>query len=374
MAKKRILQILRGSGAFGGVASYLISRYALMDHDLVEFCFLFCQDDCISNTAYVNMIGKQNIFELNALKQKNGLKEYWELYNKLFGFLSKEKFDFIHINTGSLPVTYICLKAAKKAGATNIIAHSHSSNYRNGALNTKVFFKPIKNYMQNSIYKNSNYHFACSKMAAQNMFGNRMYDLMCNSIDVKKFGFDREKRIQIREKNRVDDYKIYGFVGRLSESKNINFLIEVFKKILDISPKSKLWIVGDGAEKKHIQDVIDNDGLNEKVVMFGNRNDVNELMQAMDVFIFPSLYEGLSLTVIEAQAAGLPVYMSDTLSEEHKITELVHFLPLTDGPLNWARCILSDKCERKNHENEIRNKGYELLDSVKSLEDFYTKV
>ena len=373
MRKVTVLQVLRGSGSFGGVASFLLSRYSLMDKNIIEFSFLFCQEDCLRNSIYIDIVGKNNIFELNALKQENGLKEYKELYYKLVFFLSNHKFDFIHINTGSLPVIYVCLKAANKVGVSNIIAHSHSSNYMNGQLNTNLLLRPIKKYLQWSIYKNSQYHFACSEMAAKNMFGNRQYTFICNSIDVKKFDYDRNKRIEIRTNFDISNEKVYGYVGRLSSSKNLVFLLKIFENIKIIEPEAKLWIVGEGEERDNIEKMIMRKALSDSVVMFGNINDVNELMQAMDIIIFPSLYEGLSLTVIEAQAAGLPVYMSDTLSKEHKITDLVHFISLNEDSNTWAERILNDNNLRTSKINDIIKCGYDLIDSVKWFEDFYEK-
>ena len=166
---------------------------------------------------------------------------------------------------------------------------------------------------------------------------------------------------------------IYGYVGRLAKSKNIDFVIDIFEKLLSRNKKSLLWIVGDGEEKENIIQIIRMRKLTDYVVMFGNRTDVHELMQAMDIFIFPSLYEGLSLTVIEAQTAGLPVFMSDTLSDEHKITELAHFLSLKENSEFWADYIFRTHIVRKSHIDIIKSKGYDLNDSVKWFEDFYKR-
>ena len=373
MSKIRVLQILRGSGSFGGVASFLISRYRLMNRNEIEFFFLFCQEDCLSDSIYATLIGENRIYELKALKQKNNLKDYNNLYRSMVKFLKRYSFDYVHINTGSLPVTFICLKAAKKVGIENTIAHSHSSNYMNGILNTNKLFIPVKKYLQNSIYEYSKYHFACSRMAAQNMFGKKNYTFVCNSIELKKFDYNPTIRKKIRQKKIVDDCVIYGYVGRLAKSKNIDFVIDIFEKLLSRNKKSLLWIVGDGEEKENIIQNIRMRKLTDYVVMFGNRTDVHELMQAMDIFIFPSLYEGLSLTVIEAQTAGLPVFMSDTLSDEHKITELAHFLSLKENSEFWADYIFRTHIVRKSHIDIIKSKGYDLNDSVKWFEDFYKR-
>ena len=371
MGKVRVLQILRGSGSFGGVASFLVSRYALIDREKIEFNFLFCQKDCLSDSFYNELIGRKNIFELSALKQKNTIKDYRELYNRLVKFFEEHKYDFIHINTGSLPVTYVCVKAANKSGMNNIIAHSHSSNYKNGILNTNILFKPIRKYLQYYIYKYSKYHFACSKAAAENMFGKKEYKLICNAIDVNKYDFDIHKRLQVRCEYGIGKEKVYGYIGRLSKSKNIDFIIKIFNCIIKSEPQAKLWIVGDGEEKEHLEILIKNYGLKNNIKLFGNRNDVDKLLQAMDAFIFPSLYEGLSLTVIEAQVSGLPVYLSNTLSIEHKITDNIYFLSLDDTQEKWSEAIRSNKEERKSHLDEAKKAGYNLKDSVKELQNFY---
>lgn len=373
----RVLHIIRGSGSYGGVASFLLSRYALMNHKKIQFDFLFCQKNCIDNEKMENLLVGSRLDELKVLKRKNRFIDYIILFKRVKKYLKKNKYSIVHVNTGSLPVTLACILAASSVDVSNKIAHSHSSNYKNGKLNTKYYMIPIKKLLQYLIYTCSDYHFACSKIAAENMFGSgRNYTKINNAIDTSQFVYNEFQRKEIRNRYSVQNRIVFGYVGRLSKSKNILFLLDIFKCIYEKNKKSILWIVGDGEEYESIKKRIAELNLTNSIYLFGNRKDVNLLMLGMDGFIFPSLYEGLSITLIEAQAVGLPIFTSDTLSKEHKLTDLINFLSLKATAYEWSEYILENykKYERRGRTESLINAGYEILDSVKKLEEFYLSI
>ena len=168
-----------------------------------------------------------------------------------------------------------------------------------------------------------------------------------------------------------------GYVGRLATEKNPIFSIEVFSEIQKLNQNTEFWIIGEGELLDDIRNRITALGLEENVTLWGRRNDVAYLMQAMDIIMLPSLFEGLSIVAVEAQTAGLPVYASDSISEEHRMTDLVHFLPLASGAPAWAAKIVEDMKnmpERKNMISEMSRAGYEIGSACKWLEDFYYSV
>lgn len=370
----KVLQILRGSGSYGGVASFLLSRYKYMDHNKIQFDFLFCQKNCIDKEKIEKYLLESRLDELNVLKEKNSILDYIILLIKVIEYLKKNRYSIVHINTGSLPVTLVCLLAASNVGVKKKIAHSHSSNYKNGKLNTKYYFLPVKKILQFFIYKYSDYQFACSKSAAENMFGSKCnYIIINNAIDTSQFFYNEVQRNKVRSEYNVKDKHVFGYVGRLSKSKNIIFLISIFKCILERDKQAVFWIIGDGEECENIRKEIIQLKLINNICLFGNREDVNLLMLAMDGLIFPSLYEGLSITLIEAQAVGLPVFASNTLSEEHKLTDLITFISLQRPASEWSEIVLSNykKFERTDQRQALINAGYEIRDSVKELENYY---
>ena len=373
----KVLQVLRGSGTYGGVASYLLSRYELIDHGEIHFDFMFCQKKSFGAHSGDAVLQDSYVGELDALKARNYLWDYLLLYKRLKNFLHKNSYNVIHINTGSLPVTFVCLLAAKQSGVKKRISHSHSTNYQNGKLNTLFWLKPLRFVLQNSICKLSTDRLACSEMAARNMFGDGAYVKIENGINISKFNYDYKVRNSIRAKYGCSNKIVIGFVGRLEKSKNIPFIIDIMNELCRNNENYFLWIIGDGTEKEEICRIIDQKSIEDKVNLFGTRTDVGDLMQGMDCLVFPSKYEGLSITVVEAQASGLPVVLSDTLSREHKLTDLVQFVPLNDTS-EWvstiSKSVKAIDNDREKYNEEVKAAGYDIADSIAKLVSVYKKV
>lgn len=369
-----VLQVLRGSGTFGGVASYLLSRYEYINQQDVHFDFLFCQKKSFGSHSNDDVVENSYIGELAALKEKNYPHNYFILYKRMRKFLDSNNYDVVHVNTGSLPVTFSCLLAAKKSGVGIRIAHSHSTNYKNGKLNTMIILRPIRCFLQKKICDLSTNRLACSDMAARNMFGNSSYEKIENGIKISNFKYDNLIRSRVRNEFNCSGLYVIGFVGRLEKSKNVLFLIELFKHLVEKNPNFVLWIIGDGNEKHAINKTIIENNLTNKIRMFGSRRDVAGLMQAMDCLVLPSKYEGLSITAVEAQASGLPVFLSSTLSKEHRLTDLVRFIELDDTS-KWECAILEaskrNNINRQKYCEEVRKAGYDIKDSVAKLVHIY---
>lgn len=206
------------------------------------------------------------------------------------------------------------------------------------------------------------------------MFSGAPYQLLKNSIDVSKYKFDSRRRSAIRNELKIPENTfVIGHVGGFREVKNHAFLLDIFAELQKRRNEAKLLLVGDGPLRSEAEQKVKSLGLENNVIFTGVRSDVNELMQAMDVFVFPSLYEGLPLTLVEAQAAGLPCCVSNTVSAEAAVTGNIHFLSLQAEPGSWAEEILlnAENFERCDTTSEIVRAGYDISACAVALEKFY---
>ncbi len=236
------------------------------------------------------------------------------------------------------------------------IVHSHSSSMNGKTLKKKILyifhliFKQFIEYL-------CNIYLACSKEAAEWMYNKRIFAnkeivYIFNYIDVKKFLYNAQCREKVRAKYLWNDKIILGHIGNFTETKNHNFVIEIFKQFIQINPNSILILIGDGNLRSKIEKKVTENGLKDKVVFFGIRNDVNLLLQGMDIFLLPSISEGLPISVIEAQVAGVDCFVSDTISKESCISSSCHFLSLSKDAQYWAQYIKNNIQYRKNYDEK----------------------
>ena len=205
------------------------------------------------------------------------------------------------------------------------------------------------------------------------MFNGLPYTILANAVDTASYIYSPKVSDQVRRQLNLTEKLVVGHVGRFNPQKNHEFLIDVFHEIAKRDPNAQLLLVGDGDGIQSIREKAIACGIENKITFAGVRSDVSDLMQAMDVFVFPSLYEGLPVTLIEAQAAGLRCIISDTISRECVVSlGLVTSKSLADSPAEWAAHIIEQaKYTRTDHTGEIRNHGYEITDAAKKLERFY---
>ena len=264
------------------------------------------------------------------------------------------------------------LMIAKKLGIPTRIAHSHNAKT---TVNLKYFFflyekARIKNYCTDM--------FMCSTPAGVWTFGQKTVDagkvkFIKNGIETERFVFNEKVRAQKRSELSLGDKFVVGHVGRFMQQKNHTFLVDIFEQIHKKNPNSVLMLISDGRLMDEIKAKVRRLGLDDSVMFLGNRGDVNELMQATDVFLFPSLWEGLPLTGIEAQTAGLPVVMSDVITDEVCITENTYMLSLNDCAEVWADKVMS-VCSnhiRKNVQKQIIDAGFDIQTTADWLQNFY---
>jgi glycosyltransferase involved in cell wall biosynthesis len=348
-----------------GQETFIMNVYKNIDRSQVQFDFVVQSQNPNDYDSEIYQLGGR-IYRLPSIKQNILLRFF--LLRKL---VKKNGYKIVHRHTDK-SLEWVDLLAAKFGGAAVRIAHSHSSSSQ-----YKTLHKLCRPFMNGF----STHKFACSKQAARWLYGDKVVQsgrvtVIHNAIDVGMFQYNAETRRQYRQFLDLKDSFVIGHVGRFFHVKNHGFLIDVFYEIYCQNPKAKLMLVGDGELKEQIKSKVSKLGLEKAVLFLGVRNDVYALMQAMDVFALPSLFEGLPLVCIEAQVALLPCIISDTISEEVRITKNVCFQSLLELPSKWAQTILTliENYDRDKLLNDtaVKNSPYNVKTVAKSLQDFYT--
>ncbi|MEC2073412.1 glycosyltransferase family 1 protein [Alkalihalophilus marmarensis] len=335
----------------GGAESRTMDIYRTIDRERVQFDFaIHTEDDCFY-TKEIELMGGR-IYSFPRFSGKN----YFNYKNAWTSFFSEHpEYNIIHGHQTS--TGFIYLKEAKKFGVTKRIAHARNSNKDS----------LIKKYTTMLAKKYATDLLAVSRLAAVSEFGEKLtgggyVKVLPNAIDVNKYAFNFTTRLEKRaEFNLTDDFAIV-HVGRFHPQKNHTLLLEIFKEIQTKVKGAKLFLIGDGPLKEDILNRIEDLGIQDSVKLLGIRSDVPEILQAMDVLLFPSLFEGLPGVVLEAQAAGLPCVISSTITEEVRISDNVSFVSLTDGNQTWANKVVSflEVIDRDTAYRKIINAGYDV--------------
>ena len=353
----RILHIVTYMGR-GGLETMIMNYYRNIDRSKVQFDFLTHREERWDYDDEIEKLGGK-IYRLPRLNPFNP-----NYIKALDGFFKEHKeYKIVHCHQDCL--SGIPLKYAKKNGVPLTIAHSHNANQDK---NIKYL---VKLAAKKNIGKYSDHLFGCGKEAGEWMFNTSDFEILNNAIDTKKYIYNEEKSLEMKEKLGVTDKFVGGHVGRFRPQKNHSFIIDIFKEVCEKEPNSILLLVGDGPLEEEIKKKVHDLGLEDKVKFLGSRDDVNDLMQAMDVFILPSLYEGFGIVLIEAQASGLKCVISESIPTDAIISEKVKQLSLGDDISTWAKEILSSKSERKEGIEDIEKSKYDIKSNAKWLENFY---
>lgn len=357
-----VLQIV-DSMQQGGIQAFLMNLYRNINRDEIQFDFLIFRND---RQWYEKEIEELGGVIYKAPGRKSGIVRCRKY---LMDFFQKHKeYEIIHYNASSLsfiePLYY-----AKKNGVKTRIIHCHSSSFIGNPIH--ILLHKIN---KNRISSLANIFLSCSEPATVWMFGGTNIEskvqLIQNGIDSRRFLYSEEMRKKYRKELDVDKNLVIGHVGRFSRVKNHVFIIEVFAELKKQKKNAILMLVGDGELRNEIESLVVSSGLSDAVRFLGNRNDVSNLMQAMDVLIMPSLYEGFPVTAIEAQAAGLPVVMSNKITKEAVINRNVVMKDLKDSKEEWVKTILTNTERVKNTEGII-NKGFDIKDTVEKIVTIY---
>ncbi len=321
----RVLQVVTYMGR-GGLETMLMNYYRNIDRNKVQFDFLTHRDERWDYDDEIESLGGK-IYHLPKLNPFS--KNYLNALDKFF----KEHKEYQIVHCHAYTIGYFCLKAAKKAGIPVRIAHSHNNETVHD-----IKYLP-KLFMQRMFTKNATDLFACSEEAGKYLFKDKPFQVLKNAIDSQNFIADVDTRNAIRKELGLKDKFVVGHVGRLHPQKNHDFLIDVFAEIKKEKPDAELILVGTGPLEEKVKSKVVEKGLSDCVHFLGNRKDMNRIYQAMDVFVFPSFFEGLGIVAIEAQAAGVPIVCSEGLPPETDITPIYRKLLLSDGEEKWANVV-----------------------------------
>jgi len=223
------------------------------------------------------------------------------------------------------------------------------------------------------INRYTDYPLACSEQAGKWVYGDRSFTILNNALDTSLFCYSELKRHQVRCQLGIGDSLVLGTVANLTSVKNPMGLLDIFLAVYSHNPEAKLVWVGEGNERSAIESRIHAEGLEKSVFLLGTRGDVPDILQALDVFLLPSFHEGLPVSAIEAQAAGLPCLISEKVTKEVDVTGLCHFLPI-DQPNLWAHEILNVHKQHVDSTAKIMEAGYDIRTTSKWLEDFYLNI
>lgn len=366
MKKVNVLMVLGGLTSGGGAEMMVMNYFRNIDSNLVHIDYVVhglskgnFDDEILSKGSKIHRL---------PIFSKNPLKNIKELYR----LLVRKKYDIIHVHMDTMAALPLYL--AKQAKIPIRIAHSHNTSFNKDIRNLHLLFhkfsrKKIKNY--------ATHYFACSKAAGEFLFGMDFHlkdnaKVINNAIDLQLFKYDINKRREIRKALNLNGKLAIGHIGRFATQKNHSMLIEIFREIKKLHSDSILILCGKGELEGFIRDKVLDYGLKNDVLFLGVRNDVSDILQALDIFILPSLHEGLPVIGIEAQATGLLCFMSDTITKETNFTDM-NFIDLDLSPREWANQIIENYkiFNRIDRRKEAKVAGFDITHEAKKLQDFY---
>ena len=361
---KRILHVV-GSMNAGGMETMIMNYYRHIDRTKFQFDFLiFTPGQAFYEDEIISLGGK--IYKITA-RRKNYIKNYLELKK----FFKNHKPDIVEIHQGV--TTLLPLKLSYRYGIKRRIVHNHGID-----LKMKKLLGPyIELYVKKMISLMATDFFACSENVLSDLYEDdiledKKYFICPNAIETTKFKFSKSARDSLKTKFNCDDKIVFGHVGRFTYPKNHEFLINVFEKIHNENPNTVLWLIGDGTLENSVKDIVISKGLQDSIIFMGQRSDVPNYMSAIDILLFPSLFEGFPLTLIEAQINGLPIIASNRITDLVNLTGDIKFLPLDEKI--WLDYIMKfikqKKFSHKKYDNKLFSE-YDIEVATKKLMNKY---
>lgn len=358
----RVAQII-GKWLGGGVEAVVMNYYRNIDRSKIQFDFI-CDSDS-TNIPYdeIESLGGKVIIIPPYQK-------VFKYHKKLKKVLKEGNYKIVHSHINTLSV--FSLYAAKCAKVPIRIAHSHSTT--NKKEKKKNFMKQVLKPFSKLFATD---YMCCSEHAGRWLFGNKEYDkgnvyLLNNAIDLDKFKYDEKiRKAKRKELGIKENTLVIGHIGRFVEQKNHRFLIDIFNEIYKQNKNTILLLAGQGPLMEEMKEKVKQLNLEKNVMFLGQRNDANELYQAMDVFVLPSLYEGLGMVLIEAQASGLQCVASTEVPQIANITDSIDFLELSENSKKWSDCVINKKVRKLNNILLFKKNGYDIKLEIKKLEKYY---
>lgn len=359
---KRILIIITTAFELtGGLTTVMMNYYRLMDKSQLRIDFASTneaeeklREELHHNgSEYYNM-GSRKKCPLRYMKR---LKE----------LLMAKQYDIIHIN-GNSSTMIMEARVARKCGVNEIICHTHTSQSE---------YPLLHKFLSRSFRKSYTKAIAVSKKSGRWLYGEE-FTVLNNAIDVNKYIYNPKIRTKVRKKLGIDSKYVIGTVGKLTESKNQAFLLEIFADYVKNNSGAILVIAGGGDQETKLKQKAHDLGIENEVVFLGMKSNIEEILQAFDIFVFTSLYEGFGMVLVEAQAAGLYCISADTVPKETQVTSNIEYLSLSLPVKSWAdavKRIQEQKSDReilsRNAQQSIAEYGYDIFIEAKKLERIY---
>ena len=349
-----------------GQETFIMNVYRSADRTKYKFVFLCDTNRKGDYDDEIIELGGE-IYHLTERINNHGIKRYREEISLLKNWLlnNKDKYDCVHLHTHHALDVWAHLEACRQAKVKNVFIHSHNTSGKN------VHLHKIARAINNTFYSFNK--LACSEAAGDWLFGKRErknVTVIYNGIDVNEFKYSESNREKIRNEFNLGYKTVLGHVGRFSEQKNHTFLLDVFSKYHKTNPDSVLMLVGKGELENEIKEKIKTLGIGDSVIFTGIREDVGALLSAFDVFVFPSLYEGLGVVLIEAQFNGLPIITNSNISKESIISDNAFLLPI-DSIDPWVSCI---EKHSGNRTNNIDYNKFDVSRTSKQILDIYDRI
>lgn len=355
MKMKQVLMVATTPLGYDGISKVIRQICFFSDPKKVKIDLLISEG---ADKAYINELERKvHIYYLPSRKRN--------LINYIRGLVKigyKGKYDVIHVH-GNSATMFFDIFAGWIARIPNRIAHSHNSSTKHFIVH--ILLKPLLNLFVNN-------PVACSQVAGKWVFY-RSFSIIKNGIDVDKYKFNGNSRKQLRIRYGLENSFVIGHIGRFNYQKNHAFLVKVFEQVVKRNKKAKLLLVGEGELLEDIKQEAKNMNMISSIAFVGNTDNVPGFLCAMDCFVFPSLFEGLGIVAIEAQAAGLKTLCSEMVPNDVQITELLEYMSLSSSPQKWAEKILSydNDYKRKDMCKDIKQAGYDIVDSARLMEELY---
>lgn len=350
----------------GGAETMVMNYYRNIDRNKIQFDFLVHRDEEGAYEKEILELGGR-IYRMPAIYPKN-----FSLYKKKIKKFFKEHTEYKIIHSHMSELGYFAFKEAKQQNIPVRICHAHNAPHD---FDLKMI---VRNYFKHAMMPYITHMFTCGKEAGDWLFGKRNSSnviMLNNAVNAKKFMYDFELSKKLKKDMNLENKFIIGHIGRFNKQKNHIFLIDIFNEIQKLDKSARLILVGMGEEENRIRNKVKLLKLEEKVNFLGVRSDISELMQVFDVFLFPSLYEGLPVTLIEAQAAGLPCVISDIITDQCIITNMVEKVSLDKSAIQWAEELVEFKnfAKRKKTFDLIIKNKFDIKENALWLTDFYLK-
>lgn len=366
---KKVLELFGEPFYRGGQEAFVMNVINSIDYTDLQIDI--CTPYDFNSDNYKKCIESKNgkIFAFNMPFNPGGLR--LNLLNPVLELLKKSNYDVVHIHSGSIMALAVLSLAAKLAKVPKILVHSHATGDKENLKHfiSKAICTPILCFCATD-------YLACSKSAAEWKFSKKIVknkvQIIKNGIDLSKFKLDDEARTTYRANlGYTDNERVIGHVGRFSQEKNHHFIIDLFSELVKQSNDYRLLLLGDGELKNKIEDYARKKNVYDLITFTGNVSNVRDYLQAMDLFILPSEYEGLGIVGIEAQATGLPCIFSTGVPEEAKITDNVTFLPLDNIEIWKSTAYKEILLPKEKNTKKVQEAGYDITQTANRIYKIY---